>query len=137
MKTKRIPLPLASLSALDALYATLPRLSCKKLCQNVCGLIEMSDLEYQRIHNRIGRDLPSYDQSLTCPCLNQKTGLCKVHEIRPIICRLWGLVHKMACPWGCQPERWLSDDEARGYFKAVHEISAQANIKVDSGYRLK
>jgi hypothetical protein len=45
--------------------------------------------------------------------LNQETGKCKVYSIRPTICRLWGLVRKMACPWGCVPERWLSDDEAR------------------------
>jgi hypothetical protein len=28
------------------------------------------------------------------------------------ICRLWGVVPAMACPFGCQPDRWLSDREA-------------------------
>src|SRR5439155_17196216 len=97
MKTRRIPLPLEATSQLDAIYATRPSIPCKKKCQNVCGLIEMSSLEYQRIINRQGRTL-EYASDLTCPCLNVRTGLCKVHDIRPLLCRLWGLVPKMACP---------------------------------------
>jgi Fe-S-cluster containining protein len=37
---------------------------------------------------------------------------CGVYEIRPLICRLWGLTRSMPCPYGCRPERVIEDDEA-------------------------
>lgn len=36
---------------------------------------------------------------------------CSVYEIRPMICRLWGLVRGMPCPYGCRPEGGLLPDE--------------------------
>lgn len=134
---KRIPLPLSSVSQLDQLYATLPQIKCKKKCQNVCGLIEMSSLEYQRIINRTGREM-DYGNELTCPLLDRGKGLCKVHDIRPIICRLWGLIDdpRMRCPHGCQPERWLTTTDAQTFFRRVKEISENAGIEVANEYRL-
>lgn len=48
---------------------------------------------------------------LTCPLLNQHDGSCMAYEMRPLICRAWGTTPKLKCPWGCQPERWLTDIE--------------------------
>lgn len=39
-------------------------------------------------------------------------GRCQSYAVRPLICRLWGTVPMMKCPWGCQPKRWLKDEEA-------------------------
>lgn len=37
---------------------------------------------------------------------------CSVYEIRPLICRLWGITRSMPCPYGCKPDRVVEDDEA-------------------------
>jgi Fe-S-cluster containining protein len=46
-----------------------------------------------------------------CPNLNQHTGLCEVYEVRPLICRAWGMLRSMRCPHGCQPSRLMDDKE--------------------------
>ena len=43
-------------------------------------------------------------------------------EVRPLICRLYGLVKRMACPWGCQPDRWMTDVEAYELLRKVGEL---------------
>lgn len=91
---------------LDELYSQLPQLECRGKCQDACGPIDMSTAERQRIRAR-GTDIPRL--SLTCPALTF-LGTCSVYDIRPLICRLWGLVEAMACPHGCRPEGGFLDD---------------------------
>ena len=55
---------------------------------------------------------PKKSDVLTCPALDVAFGLCSVYPDRPTLCRLWGVVEKMRCPFGCEPERYLSDAEA-------------------------
>lgn len=47
---------------------------------------------------------------------------CSVYFQRPLICRLWGTVKKMACPHGCQPTTWLSDQEAGLLIQKMEEV---------------
>ncbi len=119
-----------SLRALDALYATLPTLKCQGKCQESCGPIMMTPLEAIRLKDRVGplhpvnflrRDdvIIVHSPKLTCPLLDTQTGRCTVYEIRPTICRLWGLVKKMRCPFGCVPSRWLTDKEAGNVLRAA------------------
>jgi Fe-S-cluster containining protein len=37
-------------------------------------------------------------------------GRCAVYGIRPMVCRLWGLVEGMPCPHGCRPDGGLLPD---------------------------
>jgi Fe-S-cluster containining protein len=120
---RRIPLDVAAVRAIDALYDSLPKLVCKRLCQGCCGPIEMAKMEYQRIANRLGRIPPGVDhKTLTCPML--KNGGCKVYDIRPMLCRLWGLIDDplMRCGFGCVPERWLTREESFELLAKVHEL---------------
>ena len=55
------------------------------------------------------------------PALLNERGECSVHAIRPMICRLWGLTKSMACPFGCVPERWLTEDEAHALLAKAEE----------------
>src|SRR5438093_2820085 len=90
---------------LDRAYASLPRLDCQRKCQAACGPIVFSGEERWRIMRRIGAwPQRQFPESLTCPFLDLLTGDCSVHDIRPMICRLWGLTKSMACPFGCVPE---------------------------------
>ena len=112
---------------LDKIYKKLPKLNCKGLCTESCSLIKVGELERKRIKEFLGNDpfIPQEDFLQTImsmkkeewACKLLKDGKCTVYNIRPLICRLFGLVKKMECPFGCVPERWLTDEEARSMLK--------------------
>ena len=106
---------------IDRLYATLPHIKCQRRCQKYCGLILMSKAESDRIAERIGRT-PKDTQNLSCPMLSLM-GNCKIYDIRPAICRLYGLTKSLQCQFGCTPERWLDDAEARHLLREIHKLS--------------
>jgi Fe-S-cluster containining protein len=108
---------------LDALYAQLPALDCTGDCWVSCGPIDMTWREQARIREhgvKIPRadPLASIEAALAgrdaefCPALTRQHR-CAVYDVRPLICRLWGLTESMRCPFGCQPRpRRLTDAEA-------------------------
>lgn len=98
---------------LDAVYARLPRIACKGLCADSCGPIILSPLEADRAKRaRSDRLAPSThsDTDVRCRYLTPARR-CSVYAVRPLICRVWGLVKRMSCPRGCVPDRWLTDRE--------------------------
>ena len=104
---------------LDQAYATLPKLDCQRKCQESCGPIVFSGEELWRIKRR--GHVAYYDaRRHACSLLNEE-GDCSVHDIRPMICRLWGLTKSMACPFGCVPERWLTEDETHALLAKAEE----------------
>lgn len=99
---------------LEKLYATLPEINCKKKCGDFCGAIPVGPGEEDYISEKYGdENIPEPDDDLRCSQLTDG-GRCSIHDRRPIICRLWGLIDnpKMRCPHGCKPERWVTDKEA-------------------------
>lgn len=108
---------------LDKIYKKLPKLKCKGLCVESCSLIKVGTIERKRITKLKGQDpfLPESDMLEfvknnppdTWKCSLLKDGKCSIYAVRPLICRLFGLVKKMRCPFGCEPERWLTDEEAK------------------------
>jgi Fe-S-cluster containining protein len=87
----------------------IPSTNCKGLCAASCGPIHASDTERALLAERgvrVGRgDAALLDLVLgrlhDCPALIADR--CTVYDIRPTICRLWGAVENMPCPWGCIP----------------------------------
>lgn len=104
---------------LDALYAELPNIECGGYCQDSCGPIDMSVRERQRIEGEHGE--VKCGVGPTCTMLTI-TGECRAYEIRPMICRLWGLMESMRCPYGCVPERWVTDAEAFEFLSRADAI---------------
>lgn len=109
---------------LAELYALVPEIpDCKRTCWRSCGPVVqlgiLSPYELSRLHDveRTERDDPS-----TCELLTEDN-LCRAYERRPFICRLWGTVPRMACPEGCQPERWLTDAEAMDLLNRITALS--------------
>jgi Fe-S-cluster containining protein len=91
-------------------WTKVPPMQCKGLCADSCGPIEASPLE-RRLLAAHGVRLPSVEDALMemlaggdgkCPALRE--GRCSVYDVRPTICRLWGVVEGMPCPHGCVPE---------------------------------
>mgnify|MGYP001558657277 CR=1 FL=1 len=103
------------------LYAQLPRLTCQQKCQHACTSIVMSQTEWERLTRAAGSEELYVQESGRCPLL--VNGRCRVYPVRPMICRLWGLTKDMACPYGCEPERWLEAEEARQFLRAAEQLS--------------
>lgn len=127
----------AKLLALDQLFATLPKLECQRKCSACCKTIGMSGLEFQRLEQAAGHRLTSKSRCCltldgkrlgmqrvvygVCPLL--KDGACSAYDARPTICRLWGLTREMRCPFGCEPERFLTEREAFDIVTAAMRLS--------------
>lgn len=129
---------------LDKIYKKLPKLNCKGLCTESCSLIKVGELERNRITRLTGNDPFIKDRDIlqfvknnppskwTCSLL--KAGKCTIYHVRPLICRLFGLVEKMRCPFGCVPDRWLTDKEAKKMLDKAEYFNNKQ--KVDDAVRM-
>ena len=120
------------MKTLPEIYALIPDVECKGLCQEACGPISMTEIEAQAIRDRVGASARIVGgllvgKSLTCPLLNPD-GRCAVYEQRPAICRIWGAVKEMACPHGCKPKRWMTKAES---YQVLSQIGKFAEIPRD------
>jgi hypothetical protein len=79
----------------------------------------MAYLEYRQIRRASPRRLVG--KTVDCPLLRQ--GRCTVYAVRPLICRLWGVVESMPCPWGCRPERFLTVEEGEALMRQAEGLS--------------
>lgn len=113
---------------LDALYAELPSIECQGMCWDSCGPIEMTSAEHARIKRETGVDIPPgrflRDGPSACPALGM-LHTCTVYEVRPLICRIWGMTRRLRCNYGCRPSRLLSEPEAYEFIARALEISGQ------------
>lgn len=118
-------------AALEEIYAQVPQIpDCDGRCALSCGPIEMFDRERARIVARgvrisdaetAIRVSDAADETFYCEAL--KDGRCTVYDIRPLICRIWGAVEDMRCPFGCVPERYLTAEEATSLLAQAHAIA--------------
>lgn len=110
------------LRAIRDLYARLPKMECKGECSSSCGPIDMSQIERKAIVEATGEDVSFAPRTLTCTKLNF-LGRCSIYDLRPMICRLWGISEAMKCPWGCVPEGGhLSDADSARFMHEVMRI---------------
>jgi Fe-S-cluster containining protein len=116
---------------LASIYADLPTVDCKRLCGDAyCGPILAFPAERDRMESagwpvkfHITMPDPSDIKSLRCGYYEPSKQMCRVHAVRPLICRVFGAVQHglMICPHGCQPSRWLTNDEVQ---RMLDRISA-------------
>ena len=116
---------------LEALYARVPRLECRKLCGHACGPIVAPEEEWRRLA-AAGGDREGGGDGLACPYLDRAAGLCEVYGARPLICRLWGVAEALPCPHGCEPERRLGAAETEAL---LDEAIARSGGRVRSAWR--
>lgn len=105
----------------------IPFFECKQLCQESCGLVVWTEaeeiviaawMEKKGMEKRVG--VMKGPNAGVCPYLEE--GLCSIHEIRPIICRLYGIVkddEKMVCPHGCRPLKGLKGPQVGRILKPL------------------
>lgn len=122
--------PAGRVQRLEALYAELPHVACQQKCRECCGPViqagALSPLEFERLAGIPPSPVDPKD-FMACSMLNGETGLCRVYDLRPMICRLWGVTENMRCPYGCEPDRWLTEAEGREYLKRAEAIGGEMN----------
>lgn len=113
---------------LDDLYKSIPvTIKCQGLCQESCGPIALTDVEFDRIADA-SKITPCTDENGTCSIL--KSGKCSAYSVRPVICRLWGITKGMECPFGCVPTpRYLTKKEGHEFLRKADAITKNGFTK--------
>ncbi len=128
-EARRIRLSLTMIRAVESLYAKLPEVSCKGLCQDACGPVFMTPFEMDRIVARIGhRPVPS---SEVCPLLG-KDGRCSEYDLRPAVCRIYGATPGLTCPHGCGPEKPLEPKAAMEWYGDILKATGSSPFGMDA-----
>lgn len=116
---------------LDALYAELPKIDCQGHCHTACGPIDMSTAERKRIRLTYGVNIPVgsalRDGPSDCVALTWSKQ-CSVYDVRPLICRIYGLTKGLPCAYGCRPDRWLSEREFFEFLARAYDISGEKEM---------
>lgn len=80
-------------------YPQLPVMQCDAGCGECCGVVPCTQGEFEAVSNYAAANgIEPVRQGVTCPWYQQ--GVCKVHEVRPSLCRLFGHVPEMECSRG-------------------------------------
>ena len=110
---------------LAEIYASLPTVPCKRLCGRYCGPIIAYPSERLAME-RLSWPTPfSFDAIRgRCGYYDNRDGQrCDIHVARPLICRLFGAVldPRMMCQFGCQPSRWLTNEDVQRLIDELQE----------------
>ena len=108
-------------TTIDDIYAALPTIACKRLCQSACTLIPLSSPELSRLE-ALGISPPAFDGDGFCDKLDEM-GHCTIYRDRPLICRSFGVVPELPCPHGCVPDFTLTAKELRQIWSAYRALS--------------
>jgi Fe-S-cluster containining protein len=120
---------------LQDIYNNLPEIECQGNCYAQCSVLPFV---YQAELDNIGFNpnfktqedyIKHYKEKhenesngcITCPMLDSNKR-CKIYDKRPLICRLFGAVEHMKCPFGCIPSRYLTDAEANEIIGSVKAL---------------
>lgn len=119
------PKPIVPSKELREIWDKVPAMkNCQGKCQASCGPIPVGGEEKRLIEQRSGHGLDWDPRTWRCNMLS-KTGYCTVYSVRPLICRVWGATGRLPCPFGCEPERVLSDEETMELFAEVERLAGE------------
>lgn len=114
---------------LKAIWDKVPAMKdCQGKCQASCGPIPVSGEERTLVERRSGKELDWNRDTWRCNMLS-KTGYCTVYSVRPLICRIWGATEKLPCPYGCEPERLLTQEETLELFADLEELTGDEDSR--------
>lgn len=91
---------------LFTLYRMIPSFRCLPGCTACCGPVPWARAEWEAVTDQ------RRATSLDCPYASPAG--CAIYAQRPLLCRLFGAVDtgRLRCPFGCRPERRLTEAEA-------------------------
>lgn len=122
-----IRLPLPVIRAVEAVYAKVPSAHCKGLCVPCCAPIGpvVPLFERDRIAARTGKNMNTTASKTGLPLEGERcnmltaAGTCSVYDIRPMICRIFGVAADLACPFGCDGNGSLTAAEGRELYEEL------------------
>lgn len=92
-----------------ALYARVPSVECRGDCRDTCTEFPVPRGERRLVKAATGAELyadpvpwDTPGPRRVCPLLTA-AGQCGAYDVRPLLCRLWGVVETMPCNYGCRP----------------------------------
>lgn len=131
LRHARASSPLSKEGQMRWLYEQIPSSQCAVGdCADSCTAIAMSPLEARMVERATGLKQEAFlayldDGCTACPLL-QEDGACGAYDVRPIVCRLFGVVPEMACSTpGCKPPQVLSSAEGFAILIACGEIGGR------------
>jgi uncharacterized protein len=104
---------------IDAALSNLPVLNCTPGCHRCCGPVSMTTVEWTRIVERLGYEPRRDPETLACPLLGPDG--CTVYDIRPAVCRLFGVCADLRCP-EAKPERVISKPERVALLRHIERL---------------
>jgi hypothetical protein len=107
---------------LEDVYLRIPTLKCKGLCQDVCGPVPATTGEVRLMTRMAARPYGWQLATGHCNFLDESTGRCACYRNRPLLCRAWGTVEGLRCPFGCEPASWITQAEFARLSTRVEEV---------------
>jgi Fe-S-cluster containining protein len=105
-----------------------PHFNCKN-CGECCGIVPISIKEYETIKNYcIGNNIKPLQKQTFFDCMfrDNKKGLCLIYDVRPTICKLFGVTKGMDCDNGnsnnIDGRSFLDNKDAMGMIKLYKEL---------------
>jgi len=107
------------------IYSELPTMpSCKKNCDSCCQYSpRAAKIEIARLKRILPtKNIPYYEYK-TMPCPYYKNGECSIYEVRPLVCRLYGVTDSpnLTCVKGYTIDYPLSEAQALKYRDEVYD----------------
>ncbi len=124
------------IAQLEALYAELPTVACRGLCASGCVSIPLTDLEADRLRLTTHQKPRTVGEN-RCVYLTAEQR-CGAYAARPLVCRAFGVMSLLSCPWGCEPTGWLSLLDYHRIATAIERIGGGRVLRTDPnglGYR--
>lgn len=104
----------------NILQEQMPDLAVLTDVRGLCQLKEKPDIPSGYADQPVIFDL----EMNACPFLDEESGDCTGHENRPMLCRLWGVVENLRCPFGCLPSPgYLTTEEGYRFLHEVERLS--------------
>lgn len=110
------------LRRLQQIYDCLPQINCKRECQNSCGPIIWTRIEHENIRRAVSGNFRIIEDMAHPACPYLQGVSCSIYNSRPLVCRLFGGIRATPCKHGCQPDRWLSDEEVTALYDEIIEL---------------
>ena len=109
-------------SKLERIYDKIPAIKCKGLCFITCGELGLSKGEFVQLTKVTGKA----PKVINGECNYLVDNKCTVYKDRPSVCRLYGVVENMRCPYGCEAERILTEREARAIMDDISRFFGES-----------
>jgi Fe-S-cluster containining protein len=119
-------------TTLPEIYAALPTINCRGACHGGCSAILVPPAEAQHMRSK-GIEPPRTEIG-NCAHLSPAKR-CNIYQNRPMICRLFGIVPLMACPFGCSPERHLTEAEEKHVMTVLMQRPKRAKRNQAMGFK--